>query len=123
MSTRRQATERQRLDLAGRIELQRLKLRLQATVLAARHPWLRWAATPGWRRTALLSASVLSACAALAMGRRALTRALPAWRLAGFAARCWVVGRLGWQLARSWRVARHPPLAPADSVPFPKVTP
>ena len=121
MNARRHAAERRRLELAERIALQRLKLRLQATVLAARHPWLGWAATPGWQRTALLAGGAAAAGAALLLRRQVLTGAAPAWRVAGLAVRCWLVGRLGWQLAASWRASRQPPTS--ESILTPKAVP
>jgi len=69
MSRREHAAERHRLELVARIELQRLKLRLQARVRASRQPWKVSGAAKGWHRNVLI-ASVLVACTAVVYARR-----------------------------------------------------
>jgi hypothetical protein len=109
MNQRQQALEHRRLELAARIDLQRLKWRLQVKVAAARQPWLILGATQGWRRHLLIAGVLGLGTAAVAVRRQALASASPVWRMAQLGARCWVAGKLGWELARQWRRAQRRP--------------
>lgn len=104
MNDRQRAVERRRLELAARIDVQRFQFRLQSRMLVSGRPWLGLGEGQPWRHHLLLGGLVAACAAALLVRSRLLRSAAPAWQVARLAMRGWVIGKLGWQLARQWRI-------------------
>jgi hypothetical protein len=109
MNDRRLAAESRRLELAAQIDVQRFRLGLQMRLLASNRPWLGLVSGQAWRRNLLIAGIVAVGGATLLVRSRVATSAAAALALAKVGARCWVAGKLGWELARRWRLAQGRP--------------